>query len=254
MKYSPIGCTDDTMLVCVPLIGADASALREEAAQVFAHKPDIVEWRADFFANLGDCQTVIAMAQELKDLAGTIPLIFTIRSEREGGQPISLSDADTLAVLQAICRDTDFDYVDCELSRPLPQIAMLKETAGETETKLIGSFHNFACTPPVEALVDKLAAAEQLGLDVAKIAVMPQDPSDVLVLLAATLAAKKRLAIPVITMSMGPYGSISRMAGGLFGSALTFASVEGKASAPGQVPLAELRTVLAVLNKTVYGK
>jgi 3-dehydroquinate dehydratase-1 len=48
-------------------------------------------------------------------------------------------------------------------------------------------------------------------------------------------------------MAMGGDGVVSRLVGGVFGSACTFASV-GTASAPGQVPLAELRRVLDVVH------
>jgi 3-dehydroquinate dehydratase-1 len=47
-------------------------------------------------------------------------------------------------------------------------------------------------------------------------------------------------------MSMGEEGGITRIAGGLFGSDLTFAL--GKASsAPGQIPIADLRRAWSAL-------
>jgi 3-dehydroquinate dehydratase-1 len=49
---------------------------------------------------------------------------------------------------------------------------------------------------------------------------------------------------------MGPFGSVSRMVGGVFGSALTFA-VGKSSSAPGQVPIEALRSVLAVVERAV---
>ena len=53
---------------------------------------------------------------------------------------------------------------------------------------------------------------------------------------------------PVISMAMGSLGSISRIAGENFGSAVTFATV-GAASAPGQFPIQELRTMMEVLHQ-----
>ncbi|MDD6893928.1 MAG: type I 3-dehydroquinate dehydratase, partial [Lactobacillus sp.] len=44
-------------------------------------------------------------------------------------------------------------------------------------------------------------------------------------------------------MAMGDLGKVTRMAGEVFGSALTFGAVE-KASAPGQLSIAELRRAL----------
>ena len=95
-------------------------------------------------------------------------------------------------------------------------------------------------------------AAERLGGDVAKVAVMPQGLQDVLTLLGATHTASQTVGLPLISMSMGPLGAVTRMVGGLFGSGLTY-GVCAAASAPGQVPIEELRSVLGTVRKAVLG-
>lgn len=50
--------------------------------------------------------------------------------------------------------------------------------------------------------------------------------------------------MPVISMSMGRLGVMSRIFGGVFGSALTFATSAGD-SAPGQIALTDLRAILS---------
>ncbi len=72
-----------------------------------------------------------------------------------------------------------------------------------------------------------------------------------LVLLQATEEARQEVEIPLITMSMGALGAITRLAGGLFGSAVTFA-VGRQSSAPGQIPIEDVQTVLSVIMK--YGQ
>ncbi|MGQ8591795.1 type I 3-dehydroquinate dehydratase [Klebsiella pneumoniae] len=52
---------------------------------------------------------------------------------------------------------------------------------------------------------------------------------------------------PLITMSMGKSGGVSRVTGRLFGSAMTFGTV-GQASAPGQIAIAKLREVMDMLS------
>jgi len=47
-------------------------------------------------------------------------------------------------------------------------------------------------------------------------------------------------------MSMGPEGAVTRLAGGLFGSDITFA-VGLQESAPGQIPIKELKRGMAPL-------
>ena len=115
--------------------------------------------------------------------------------------------------------------------------------------KVIASNHDFQKTPEKEEIVSRLRKMQELGADILKIAVMPQEKKDVLTLLAATeemirLFAKQ----PVITMSMAEMGIISRIAGEAFGSAVTFGSAK-KSSAPGQLPAGELSKVLKVLHR-----
>ena len=51
---------------------------------------------------------------------------------------------------------------------------------------------------------------------------------------------------PLITMSMGDLGMVTRICGGFFGSAVTFGSA-AQASAPGQLPSEHLRTLLSLM-------
>ena len=76
----------------------------------------------------------------------------------------------------------------------------------------------------------------------------PKNPGDVLTLLSATWEMKEKYARqPLITMSMGGAGLVSRLAGEVFGSALTFGSA-GVASAPGQIDADRLRSALELLH------
>ena len=82
---------------------------------------------------------------------------------------------------------------------------------------------------------------------------MPRDRDDVLALLAATSQAEAKARIPLISMSMGPLGAVTRMIGGVFGSSLSFAVGAGS-SAPGQLPIADLAAVYEILARTRGGR
>lgn len=110
------------------------------------------------------------------------------------------------------------------------------------------SYHNFSFTPPKAEIFKSLFLAEFYGADAAKAAVMPQNNQDVLTLLEATREAEKELTIPLITMSMGGLGAISRIVGWMYGSSVTFA-VGKSSSAPGQVPIDELRKIIQLTKK-----
>lgn len=78
---------------------------------------------------------------------------------------------------------------------------------------------------------------------------MPKEKKDVIILLDATQEMLEKYAVkPIITMSMNGMGCISRICGELTGSAVTFASV-GTASAPGQLPIQELKTTLELIHR-----
>lgn len=237
-------------LVCAPILGKDRDEVLAELDFVMQKQPDVIEWRADFFSAIAQTDEVLALAHDIRGIAADTTLIFTIRSAREGGQPIPLTQRQSVELAAEICRKTGIEYVDCELGNAREDLELLREAASAGGTKVIGSFHNFERTPDATFLLDKLLEAERLGLDVAKVAVMPNGLEDVLTLLAVTLEAKKSCKVPVITMSMGGYGALTRMVGGVFGSSLTFA-VAKSSSAPGQVPIEDLRTVLEIVERAL---
>ncbi|MHB8948080.1 MAG: type I 3-dehydroquinate dehydratase [Rhodoferax sp.] len=237
-------------LVCIPLIGRTPMDVMAELAVVLPKQPDVLEWRVDFFEQIGDTAAVIAAAAAIKSKAGEIPLLFTRRSCMEGGEKIALTEAQVIDLYTAVCKSRTIDLIDYEMANDAANIARVRAVATANDIQLVLSFHNFTSTPTLETLVSKFLTAEQLGGDVAKVAVMPRDPSDVLILLAATQQASQTSRIPLISMSMGPLGSLTRLFGWAFGSALSFA-VGASSSAPGQVPIEDLNIVLGILHKAM---
>jgi 3-dehydroquinate dehydratase-1 len=233
-------------LICLPLVAVDPEALMDQAAEVCSFDPDCIEWRVDRFEAVRDTEAVLASLAALRGAIGEIPLIFTCRSGREGGfQDIPLEDR--VGINRRAAAAGLVDLVDTELSSGEAAVGEAKDACRRGGAKLILSYHNFEETPEERFLLDRLAEAQELGGDVAKVAVMPKSYRDVLTLLSATYTARTELLrIPIITMSMGAEGAVTRIAGGLFGSDLTFAI--GKAgSAPGQIPIEALRNAWSAL-------
>src|SRR5258706_1363719 len=110
-------------------------------------------------------------------------------------------------------------------------VKAVREAAHRSGVGLVCSYHNFEATPDMAALGAEFARAKALGGDVAKVSVMARSPDDVLTLLRASLRASKTLGMPLISISMGPHGALSRVMGFAFGSALTF-GVAASASSP----------------------
>ena len=239
-------------LICTPLVGRNRDAVLAEVDAVLLKKPDVLEWRVDFFAALGDTAHVLDTARAVRDRAGTVPVMFTRRSSVEGGEKIALAEPQVVQTYVEVCASGLVDLIDYETVNAAEDFRRLRAASREHGVALIGSYHNFEGTPDAAALAAKFALAHRLEADIAKVAVMPKGPQDVLTLLGATFDASRSLPIPLISMSMGPYGSLSRMVGFVYGSALTWA-VGKSSSAPGQVPIEDLRAVLATIRRTVHG-
>ena len=149
---------------------------------------------------------------------------------------------------QAVIRTGNVDLVDVELFSQEEVVKALVSEAKEMHVYVIMSNHDFVQTPSKEEIIVRLRKMLEYGADLPKIAVMPNSVGDVLTLLEATNEMKQLSNAPIVTMSMGKFGLISRLSGEAFGSALTFGSVQAT-SAPGQIPIDELRVVLNIIHK-----
>lgn len=226
-----------------------ASALDRAAALHVNSAVDLVELRVDHLRDALNAEQVGRTAALVRAAIGSKPLIVTFRTKREGGHTAT-GNTVYAAVYDAVLAAQGADIIDLEIARigAAPAVAAVLHRARAAGTPTIGSSHNFDQTPSVEQMVAILARAQALGTDISKIAVMPHDPGDVLRLLEATWRFVRDIALgPVITMSMGTLGGISRLAGTTFGSDATFGA-DGDASAPGQIPVSPLYATLHSLN------
>lgn len=236
--------------ICVPLVGATLPELEIEAEALKDLAPDVAEWRCDLFAGVEDLEEVKEALRRISTIVPDIPLIFTFRSTREGGDK-EISKTYYTELNRTAAESGLVDIIDVELFNEEEEVQELIAAAHACGVFVILSNHDFQGTPSEEEIVSRLRRAQELGGDLPKIAVMPGSPGDVLTLLSATNQMQERYADrPIITMSMGGEGVVSRLAGEIFGSALTFGAAH-KPSAPGQVAAAELKNVLELLHRSL---
>lgn len=226
--------------LCVPLTGQGIPALLAELQFVTALPADLYEWRMDCF--FGDPLSVLPTVTE-----GTQgkPLLCTLRTQGEGGKA-QVSPEEYEERIRALLQAGGFGLVDLELACGEERVARLAKLAKERGIGVVVSKHDFEKTPSTMEISQTLTRMKELGADLPKYAVMPHDPGDVLALLSATWDAYEK-AGPVITMAMGELGKVTRAAGGVFGSCLTFGAGQN-ASAPGQLEAEELRAILEDLQ------
>ena len=197
--------------ICAPLVEKDYESLIHQAASFTEQPVDIAEWRADWFNSILEPDTLDRSLAEHAICSGHVHL------------------------------------VDLELFSGDDMIRETIDLAHRHQVSVILSNHDFAATPKEEEILRRLHHMEDLGADIAKIAVMPQSAGDVLTLLSATHKASQSLSCPLITMSMGQQGMVSRICGAAFGSCAGFATA-GVSSAPGQPAAPALRTALDALG------
>ena len=236
--------------ICVPIVGVTREEILAAAENIKSTKADVVEWRVDWYEDIFDFAKTEATMQALREVLGEMPILFTFRTSKEGGEKAIETEA-YVELNQNAAKTGLVDLVDVEAFTGDDVVKAVVEIAHENGVKVIASNHDFHKTPAKEEIVSRLRKMQDLGADIPKIAVMPQNKKDVLTLLAATEEMVSEYADrPIITMSMSGTGVISRLCGEVFGSALTFGAV-GKVSAPGQMRIEDLTTVLGLLHKSL---
>lgn len=235
--------------ICTPLTGKNKEAIRDELKVIIPKQPDLIEWRADFLEELHDIDSVLAIAEEITTATKT-PMLFTIRSEKEGGEKIYLTEEKKVHLLSEVCKSPAVAIIDFEVSNNPEHIKELRKISKEHNKKLILSYHNFNFTPESSEIMKRAFKAEFYEADIAKVAVMPKRKEDVFRLLEITKEADDALNIPIVTMSMGAIGSLSRIVGWAYGSIITF-GLGVQSSAPGQVPIDKLRQMIEMTQETV---
>lgn len=248
VKHVTIG--DGIPKICVPIVAGTKREILADAHKIVGCKADIVEWRADWFEAVTDAAMVADVLRELSCILGNIPLLFTVRTAKEGGN--LAVEPDRYAKINQAAAETGLpDLVDVEVFSSGKAAKEIIDSVHAAGAKVIGSNHQFDGTPPMQEIINRLRKIQESGADICKIAVTPHSKSDVLRLLEATVTMTETYADrPVAAISMTKLGVASRLFGEWSGSALTFGTVE-KASAPGQTDSEELFRIMQDFHRLI---
>ena len=232
----------------VPITGTTADEAIAQARAIGASaQTDVAEFRVDFLDIALDAARLAALGPKIAEQLHGKPLIVTFRTQAEGGNK-AIADTDYAVMYETLLKAHFADLIDVEMFRSEAVVRRLLAAAHEAGVFVVMSSHDFSATPPAAELVARLRRQQELGADVLKLAMMPFDPGDVLELFRATWEMASRYAErPMMTMSMGGTGVVSRLAGEIFGSAMSFGMI-GRASAPGQVEVDRLAGVLNLIH------
>ena len=232
--------------IIIPILARTGEAAARQAIAASSHEGvDAFEWRIDpLFASdrrEGRDGITADLDRAYEAFARSrVPTLVTVRSEAEGGYCPVDAYADAVSAAISLAPEA----VDVEIARS--GSAELLETARKRGAATVASGHAWESTPPAGELDGLFAQMAEAGADVAKVAAMPHSIDDVLTLLGATWRASQAHEIPVIGISMGELGRVTRLCGAEFGSAATFATV-GSGSAPGQMTAEQVDIVRSIL-------
>ncbi len=241
-------------LICAPIIADDEKGILDDCRIIKESPADIIEWRADYFKESGSLLRVKEVLENMREICGDIPVIFTYRMKDEGGEEnrSKYMQIREYAELAVYVSDTGLaDMIDLQvmslINSESAEVSGIIRDIHKNNVKVIASNHHFDRTPDDDEMKELFKIMHDTGADILKLAVMPKSSTDVIRLMAVTDHVSGIYPEPVITMSMGKTGIISRLAGSLTGSAVTFASVKGE-SAPGQISAYKLAEILDMIG------
>ena len=161
-------------LICLPLVAKEDQRFYSQTAELTRLDPDLLEWRIDGYEQVEDISACLEALQALKAAMGSIPLIFTCRIHSEGGVKDIIPGRRDCSSSPRPSSRAGVEIIDVEMCNETAFIEKVKTKAQSVQHQLILSYHNFDQTPDETFIHDKLVMAQDMGADIAKLAVMPK--------------------------------------------------------------------------------
>ena len=193
-------------------------------------RSDYVEIRFDFLKPEQVPQALELSKQYLKFS------VCTLRPKTEGGK-FSGRESERISIIKLIAEYKPF-LLDIEYNT-LKKNRTLLNYVKKTKTPILVSWHDFKKTPSIVDLQKKMNQMKKISNNV-KIVTTAKTVKDASKVLSLYSISSK---INLIAFSMGDLGRISRVLCLYLGSPYTYVSL-GKAVAPGQFSLDEIRSII----------
>ena len=225
----------------------DVSQIADKLAELVVGS-DALELRVDLLKDPSNqLPSVDFVGKQLSLIRGIIqiPIIFTIRSQNQGGQWLENSEGEDQALaLQRLALRMGVEFLDLEISRSDSYLQSIVDIKGHT--KIIASHHD----PQAKlhwndgSWVQYYNRALQYGDIVKLIGVAKHQTDNADVLNFRQWAAKSHPSTPMIALNMGTEGQLSRIQNP-FLSPVTHPLLNLKA-APGQLSAQQIRLALSL--------
>ncbi|MBQ6495701.1 MAG: type I 3-dehydroquinate dehydratase [Firmicutes bacterium] len=246
--------------VAVPLTGKTHEEIIEQCKKLLDLPCDIIEWRVDFFLdNIEDLERklaidevhaeVIRILDDIDYITGSMPVIFTVRSKSQGGRCTlnkeQVYDLNSLAAQSQLVKFVDVELFDDHNKVVRDVIVGHVDDIHSFGCKVIMSFHDFKSMPKSEEILNIVDVMRSFGADIAKVVAFAHNKKDAVNMIKCSNTLTQGDKDPVILIGMGKNGLLTRIIGGQYGSAITFASLE-ETTAHGQM---DVKTVHRLLDE-----
>ena len=236
--------------ICVSLVAPSDSDLMLQIYKIKKSCADLVEFRADFYEHCFDREKLSGALTMLQREIPDMPVIFTFRTRSEGGE-MDATNMQYRDLLLYVIENNLADLIDIEYFMGKELVQELVEKAHEKGCYVILSNHDFKTTIPMERIVDRYKQMIEAGADIAKIAMMPENGSQVVDMMqAAKELQESGNETPLIVISMGEMGVETRTTGEMYGNCISFGTA-GIPSAPGQIEASALKEQLEMIHNII---
>jgi len=232
-------------LVCVSIEGHTVKECVKSAGLATLAGADILEIRFDCFyltkvhqnnqddSENGSKPTFEIISKEVSevDVSETInklkeaiekPVIFTCRSKDEGGHFPGSEDERIEILSKAI--ESNVSWVDLEINIDSKNRKKLFQSANDSKTKVIASFHDIVQTPHSDEIISMVEEHAESG-EVIKLCFKTNDHHDGIEIVNACWSLRNN-STKISIMGLGPSGDWTRLHAPLLNQSMVYATLE----------------------------
>ena len=114
--------------ICVPIVEKTKKAVLEAADRITETKAQVAEWRVDWYEDASDFSKIKETLEEMRDVLGEMPLLFTFRTLKEGGEK-QINSEDYIKLNQNAAETGLIDLLDAELFTGDESVKKIIDTA-----------------------------------------------------------------------------------------------------------------------------
>jgi len=242
----------DKICIAIPIKTASIEINTTILKQIIKKQPDFIELRFDYIDNVNLITT--SFLKQLLSLTN-IPIIFTLRSNREGGN-LDLNNSQRLSILKRLIQARP-DYFDIEMLSPINLLQEIIHLCINKRIKIICSYHNFQSTEPLQEAQNLIENFKSKLENIVQDSALIFESFIFKLIFTATqfednlmpLKLCKKLnsqGYKTISFCMGKLGIFSRIMCLKAGSFFTYAALR-ETTAPGQLNITTMRNFLSLL-------